>query len=191
MKWKQAMADNGLTLETLSNSVKRKVAEYNDTSENLQAARKALKDAPNDKKKKEIEGDIETMENGLLRLDTKLCKDMVRLNIHKDRYANMAGRLKPKQAKPKAAATVETTTAAASVQAEEKSAAPTATTKSEATTPKPTEKPKAMTPASPSQPKPPAKTEKKKNNTGAIVFGVVLAVLTVGTIGYFKWWKKT
>lgn len=199
MKWETSMAASGLTEQTVSNSVRKKIANYREFTETLIEQKQNLKKGDLDEKqKKKVETNIDTLEKSIVNLDAVLVKDMARLHKNGDRYKQMSSRLPNRKGLKKPA--TETTApetkpaevpAATPPAAAETPAAPAATT-TKATTAAPAATKKIETPPSPNPPKDKTKTagdQKTKSNGWGIALGITVFVLTLGTIGYVKFIK--
>lgn len=192
MKWQKKKTELGLNDNALSISVRKKIAQYEEFRKSLLETKTDLKAAKNDADKDQLQVEIDTLEKGLLNLDTVLTKDIERLHKHGDRYKQMATRLPRKAAGSKKTpeAVVAATTAAVV----------------ETTPPAEPEKPAAQTPPTNGQtkkiqtpPSPPPKqqqqtstttaTKKKKDNTGVIA-GVVLGLIAIGSGAWWWFFKK-
>lgn len=196
MKWQSKMSEFGLTPETTSISVRRKIADYNDYQETLTLKQNELGTELTEPQKKKVEGEIATLENAILKMDGVLCKDMERLHKHGDRYKQMSNRLPRKQAgagkknepaKPVTPVVPITPDAGKKPDDKTNTAAPADDTKKTTN---------IKTPSPPAQPGPkqtPAKQTtdpKKKSNIGKWVIGTLVVLGTLGFGGWYFFGRK-
>jgi chromosome segregation ATPase len=156
MSWQNKLAEIGLTEQTASASIKKKIREIKTLQEGLQEAKEALQNA-DDEDVETLQNDYEELKEAFETAEVKLIRALEVFDKNKDVYAQLSKNLKPKTSKK-----AQESSAPAPEAAPAPEPAPAVNTVEE------------------------VKEPKKKSNTGLIIFGVVAAVLTLGAVNMFK-----
>lgn len=162
MKWKNELSKSGLTEATLSQGLKKKVRDYYSIEKAIAVTKQDIADSDDDEQIEALKGDLSDFEESLEVLDEAISNGIVSYLENKDKYAEIGKKMKEGRDKKKSGGAVATAT------------------KSDAPAPTPTPAP-APTPAPTNDKKEESKEgEKKKSNVGGIIFGLVIAGLTLG-----------
>lgn len=166
MKWKSRLSELGLTEETISHGLRKKIKDYYKIQATIDELNQAIQEGDlTEEQKDSYRGDAEDLKQDLANFDKSLVADIEKFDKNKDRYAEMAKTLKNqknKSAEPKAQVQVN-----AAKEAEKKAE------------PVKDEQPQA-------QPQEAAKEEKKKSGFGWIAFALLAGVVTLGAVNIMR-----
>lgn len=173
MKWKQQLEACGLTEATVSQGLRNKIRDVKDVESQLAQMKATLKNPSVNDDVDELEEAIGNATEDLKDLDNELVAAIKKFNDNKDKYAELAKKMKEGREKKKAGAN-----------------------KPQSSEQKPAQQP-AQQPvqqqtqvAKPEIPVTPTeeikKDEKKKTNWGWVAFAVIGGILTLGAVNFFK-----
>lgn len=165
MKWKQQLEACGLTEATVSQGLRNKIRDVKDVESQLAQMKATLKNPSVNDDVDELEEAIGNATEDLKDLDNELVAAIKKFNDNKDKYAELAKKMKEGREKKKAGANKP--------QAAEQKPAQQQTQVAKPEIPlTPTEEIK--------------KDEKKKTNWGWVAFAVIGGILTLGAVNFFK-----
>lgn len=160
MKWKQTLTEVGLTEETISHGLRKKIKDYYEVAEGVQSVKEALQDPElDDEERSELQNDLEELNEGLEESDNQLVKAILIYDKNKDKYAEMSKHLG--KGRPK------------------KNPAPQDNNPKPATPPTPNTPPKVEEPSGNGE-------EKKKSGLGFVLVAIAVGVITLGAVNIFK-----
>jgi hypothetical protein len=163
MNWKQALANFGLTEETISQGLKTKIKDHRKIEDALEELQEQIQNTDDDDELNELNEDIYELQEGLQMSNEKLIRAIELYHKNKDKYAELSKNLGkgrprknplPQQVNP---------------------------------TPTPTPTPQVV--ASGGQVQNQSTDEggkKKKNSWGWIIGGLIIGGLTLGAVNAFK-----
>jgi hypothetical protein len=170
MKWKKTLSDVGLTEETISHGLRKKIKDYYGIQSAINQIQNAIKNPELDEdQREELEGDLETMQQGLEQSDDQLVKAILVFDKNKEKYAEMSKHLG--KGRPKKNASTENTDSSAQKVENQSNSNP-----APAPTPAPT----------PNGANEPSVEPKKKNGLGFVLLAVAIGVISLGAVSMFK-----
>ncbi len=171
MKWKSALSQTGMQQNELSAKIKKVIDAYNDLDNEKQRVYHLVTDENvGEQRKEQLQEELDEINEAIQTVDEQLVQDINRFFKNKDRYAEMAEKMKKgREAKKSGKPTPAPVVAASGV------VTPTAAAKTAANTVENNEEPIVI-------------VEKKKGGIGlgTIVLAVGLGVLTFGAYNHLK-----
>jgi hypothetical protein len=159
MKWKQALANFGLTEETISIGLRNKIKDHYSIQEGIDELRATIANPSINDDVDELQDDLNDLLEAIEVSDDKLVRAIEVFDKNKDKYAEMAKKLG--KGRPR----------------------------KDGTPPQPRQPQVAQPQPQVAQPQvaqPKVEEEKKKSSFGWIAFAVVAGVLTLGAVNVFR-----
>jgi hypothetical protein len=102
MTFRERLTQHGLTAETVSHTIRKKITTYEELEATIQDQKRLLLAEKGKKKRAEMESDIAEAEENLELLNNTLVKDVDRYNKNKDTYRSNGTKLNQNRAPKKA-----------------------------------------------------------------------------------------